>query len=478
MADRTFSPKAHPCTHIPISLKSIGLPCSPRAGISIQTASIDFSPSVPGFPPFLPYLFPSASDTPIPWWFSPAALKFGADGCLSKPTDCQSLSGRRVSRGRAPFRIRRRRRLGLQEKIRVRKSTSKAFWFGWNRDCCWCSFGKMWLGMPVRSKPEGFFGSTMAGFVFGRGIEESWGISKRLRGLKMFGKMTRGWRWRYISLLYQRKDIGREEELWLKKWKSCFEEQKQQWRAFGKFIYMHCLSRYSMPFHLFIYGVVLPWWYQGCHWLQLNWMMQRNKKEAETDDQKRSITSTSLSVWMSECVCVRVCCIHCLVDWPLETSFVPHSDKLWNHQDTTAVQDLSGPRRESGALQSFDRISQKQVGVEPFATVFWKTKRDGVCTSGWCRRLHASWSTNTHWGQISFYPTGQTCLIPILFTTGWRMDRETRIWIRHSLTNLKIERHGERNQPIYEKRPGCNQDIQKKKKAKLCPRCVIIFSHW
>ena len=205
--------------------------------------------------------------------------------------------------------------------------------------------------------------------------------------------------------------------------------------------------------------------------------MQRNKKEAETDDQKRSITSTSLSVWMSECVCVRVCCIHCLVDWPLETSFVPHSDKLWNHQDTTAVQDLSGARRESGALQSFDRISQKQVGVEPFATVFWKTKRDGVCTSGWCRRLHASWSTNTHWGQISFYPTGQTCLIPILFTTGWRMDRETRIWIRHSLTNLKIERHGERNQPIYEKRPGCNQDIQKKK-AKLCPRCVIIFSHW
>ena len=133
-----------------------------------------------------------------------------------------------------------------------------------------------------------------------------------------------------------------------------------------------------MPFHLFIYGVVLPWWYQGCHWLQLNWMMQRNKKEAETDDQKRSITSTSLSVWMSECVCVRVCCIHCLVDWPLETSFVPHSDKLWNHQDTTAVQDLSGARRESGALQSFDRISQKQVGVEPFATVFWKTKRDGV----------------------------------------------------------------------------------------------------
>lgn len=34
--------------------------------------------------------------------------------------------------------------------------------------------------------------------------------------------------------------------------------------------------------------------------------------------------------------------------------------------------------RDSGALQPFDRISRKQVGVELFATVFWKTKRDGV----------------------------------------------------------------------------------------------------
>ena len=74
--------------------------------------------------------------------------------------------------------------------------------------------------------------------------------------------------------------------------------------------------------------------------------------------------------------------------------------------------------RDSGALQPFDRISRKQVGVELFATVFWKTKRDGVEDS--THRLHMFMIyKHTHGGrQIAFYHAGQTCLDPMLFTTG------------------------------------------------------------
>ena len=189
-----------------------------------------------------------------------------------------------------------------------------------------------------------------------------------------------------------------------------------------------------MPFHLFIYGVVLPRWYQGCHWLQLNWTMQRNKKEAKTDDQKVYYLHL-MSVWMSEHVCVCPGCIHCLVDWPLETSFVPHSDELWNHRRYhRGTEPVWIQARDSGALQPFDRISRKQVGVDPFCNGFletcvwvvWKIPRiDCTC----------SWSTNTHMGGGKSRFTMQDkhvwircCLLLADAWTGKRVSESITHW--------------------------------------------------
>ena len=71
-------------------------------------------------------------------------------------------------------------------------------------------------------------------------------------------------------------------------------------------------------------------------------------------------------------VCVPVASIVLWIDlWKLR--LFPIRTNCETIGDTTAAQNLSGSRRELGALQPFDRISRKQVGVDPFATVFWKT---------------------------------------------------------------------------------------------------------
>ena len=440
MTDRTFS-QHH--AHASMSLSYTGLPYSPRCEISIRTASFDFSPSVPDFPPCLPYLFPSASGSPIPWWLSLAALQSGADCCLSKPTDCQSLNGRRVLRGRAPFRIRRRRRLGLREKIRVRKSTSKAFWLGWNRDC-WCWFWQDVVSYAgAKQVRRVWFGSTMAELVFGWGIEESW------RGL-------RDWEvWSVLKRWLEAEDGGiykssiTKERLWqggalIEEMEELLWRTKTTMNGFWKFIYMHCLSRYSMPFHLFIYGVVLPRWYQGCHWLQLNWTMQRNKKEAETDDQKRFIISTSLSVWINVCVCVPVASIVLWIDlWKLVCSPFGQIVKPSGYHRGTEPVWIQARIGGSTTLWSY---FPKASRCTSFCNGFLETCVGGVEDSTY--RLHMFMNMiykHTHtWGGDLVLPC-RTNMFGSDVVYYWLTHGQGNAYLNQSLTDLKIEsvRQGE-----------------------------------
>lgn len=347
-------------------------------------------------------------------------------------------------------------------------------------------FGKMWFRMPVRSRSEGFgLVRRWLNSFFGWGIEESW------RGL-------RDWEvWSGLERWLEAEDGGiykssiTKERLWQGGGALIEEMEELLWRTkttmdgFWK-IHLYALSQqvFNCPFTFLFMALFCQDDIKAVIDCSLIERCSGTKRK-----QKQTIKRGLLFPphCRSELMCVCVSRLHPLsCGLTSGNSFVPHSDKLWNLQDTTAAQNLSGSRRESGALQPFDRISRKQVGVDPFAMVFWKRvwvvwKIPRIdCTCSW------TWSTNTHthWGGDLVLPC-RTNMFGSDVVYYWLTHGQGNAYLNQSLTDLKIEsvREGETSRSTRNdlgvtkisknKMPSCVQDASP---SSATDDCTMIFS--
>ena len=138
---------------------------------------------------------------------------------------------------------------------------------------------------------------------------------------------------------------------------------------------MHCLSRYSMPFHLFLFMALFC---QGDTKAAIDCSLIERCSGTKRK-QKQTIKEGLLFPphCRSECVCVPVASIVLWIDlWKLVCSpFGQIVKPSGYHRGTEPVWIQA---RDSGALQPFDRISRKQVGVDPFCNGFLENE------TGWC----------------------------------------------------------------------------------------------